>query len=507
MMVVGVLAWGLAGSLPGCAGSPVGVRESLVRASDAGASGVARAEALARADAGAGEDAALRIEVRESARRLAWDRAAPGEVRVRALERLLADEDPSVRDEARLMGRLRLATETRRAVVEFLANRAARDGWAEYVPALVRSLANPWREVDDASRPEKRALEALNPGRSLESTLFFVFDHPPEEGTTRGVDWGERTQAGAWDVLDRLDPNGVKRREFLERGGESGASRALASCLNDLRAWPRTGEELRWALALSRAEHVTWWGEARRAASQGLAPGQVHRVAHAEPMRWAMAHRPGWLQASREDLLSLLGSRLAGRRVYPRRSEDAVVDERLEAGAGRLSKSDLLALLVIDEALGDPLVMGDLLEQARLDRDDASTEYGGVLRSAADGGLGARFFAKAYPPRPAQRQGDERFIASEEMIRGSDLALAHYHFHVQKDRNESFAGPSRGDLEYAARLGRICVMVTSVGAGVFDVDVYTPEGVVVDLGEIPRPQGAFGGQSGMGGGNKADGGR
>lgn len=80
-----------------------------------------------------------------------------------------------------------------------------------------------------------------------------------------------------------------------------------------------------------------------------------------------------------------------------------------------------------------------------------------------------------------------KFIASEDLIASSDLALSHYHFHVQKVQNREYAGPSEGDLDYAARLGRVCVVLTSLSEGVLNADAYFPGGYVIDLGEIARP--------------------
>ena len=73
------------------------------------------------------------------------------------------------------------------------------------------------------------------------------------------------------------------------------------------------------------------------------------------------------------------------------------------------------------------------------------------------------------------------------MIEQGDRSLAHYHFHAQEPRNSSYAGPSPADLAYAARLGRTCLVFTSVGSDTLNADLYQPDGVVLDLGELRRP--------------------
>lgn len=105
-----------------------------------------------------------------------------------------------------------------------------------------------------------------------------------------------------------------------------------------------------------------------------------------------------------------------------------------------------------------------------------------LVRGAAS--FGSEATAVLYAPRPGQRMGDERFVASDDMLAASDCAIAHYHFHAQRVRNKEYAGPSGGDLQYAARYGRSCLVLTSVGEGVLGVDYYQPNGVVIDLGEI-----------------------
>ena len=82
------------------------------------------------------------------------------------------------------------------------------------------------------------------------------------------------------------------------------------------------------------------------------------------------------------------------------------------------------------------------------------------------------------------REGDTSFVASPELLEEPTTALPHYHFHVQRVRNTQFAGPSEGDLNYASLYGRTCLVITSVGDGVMNVDVYFPSGAVSDLGVI-----------------------
>jgi hypothetical protein len=142
--------------------------------------------------------------------------------------------------------------------------------------------------------------------------------------------------------------------------------------------------------------------------------------------------------------------------------------------------------MAVSEAIREPRVIEALFEQADSDTADTTTEYGGVLRLASTRTSRGMFAAVSYPPRPATRAGDTSFVASRELLEDSATSLAHYHFHAQRTRNTQFAGPSEGDLLYASRYGRTCVVFTTVAEGVMNADVYFPSGAVVDLGVIKR---------------------
>lgn len=145
-----------------------------------------------------------------------------------------------------------------------------------------------------------------------------------------------------------------------------------------------------------------------------------------------------------------------------------------------MSGADVLSLLVLDETLrGTSDLVSDLSQQALRDREDTTSEYGGNLLVE-----GSMLKARLHPPRATQRTSDNRFVASDEMIQQGWRALAQYHFHAQEIKNTQYAGPSEGDLEYARISGRLCVVFTSVGEGVFNVDVYFGNGIGADLGEI-----------------------
>ncbi|MCW5777026.1 MAG: hypothetical protein KIS87_11355 [Phycisphaeraceae bacterium] len=457
----------------------------------------ARVEAVGPAWEASGRNAVDRNVTREAFKAIAWSGSEPRDVRMAALRAVLSDAENEA--DSRQLVSLMLPHEPDREVVALLGTVAARSGWTDATSALVRSLSRPMLSVKDNERAEWRAIEALHPGRPVEEVVLGVFLDPRTDPGPGDVRYDERVRASAWDLLGRLDPTGVRRAEMLgtmDTSGVSGESRAavedIRAAFRDLAAAPVTGEELKWLRSLrdgSKRENAAWWSEATRAISsldaerrRGLG------LRHAEPIRWATANRPEWIAAGRGELLSEVRSRLADRRHYRRVKDDTDFTkphpDRLADWEERLTWADLLTILVIYDALADERVCRELFRQADLDRDDGTTEYGGIVEAE-----GQRVRAVLFVPRASQRRHDREFVASQDMIDASDRALAHYHFHAQKARNREFAGPSMPDLVTAARLGRTSLVFTSIDRDLLNADLYQPDGVLIDLGEVRRPRG------------------
>lgn len=485
-----VLAAGLAVILPGCGGgapvatTPLGnVRNREMEAQE-------RAAQIPVARASVGESADGKKAWVAAMRDVVWETREAPNLRVAAFQALVNDADPAIVEEGRSMGRLLLPREASRIVVVDLSRTAAQKGWTDYIPALIRSYSRPMpQKIDEQDRAERLAIRDLSGGRPVEEVVFEVFMNPPELAPTYGLDWSQRFRTDAWDLLARLDGEGTMRLRLLEKaGGAAGDEvvQTIRASVRELRAIPVTGEELAWALRLrdpKNAANAAWWSEASAAIAR-VPDGGPMQMRHAEPVRWAARFRPDWIGRSREQLLADVRAALAERDLTPRSAEQArdIVPETVDHWAGTLRWGDLLTVLVLLEQVQRPVTVSAWYEQSKMDRRDTTTEYGGVLTARA---LDQEWTVPVlFPPRPGQREGDNKFIASDDMIRSSDRALAHYHFHAQEERNAGYAGPSPGDLMYAARQGRNCLVLTSLGEGEMGVDYYQPDGVVVDLGRI-----------------------
>lgn len=446
-------------------------------------------------------------ETRQAMKDLAWSQSTPLPVRQRLVTRLMEDSTPEGSEDSRRLAGLMLPRETERSIVAILASAVGRNAWADLTPALVRSYARPIPEVEDSIRTERAALRELHPGRPVEEVVFDVFLDPGEGPGRDGYRWAERARADAWELLSRLDPNGAARTTLLttslSSGGLSDEAGSLVAdlrrCLHDMGTIPRTAMELEWMQSLQHASdkeqrdlNTQWWAQtSSHVASLSGERRNALELRHLEAIRWAGQNNRAWLDASREQLLGELDARLGHRETF-RRTNELGVDRGVGAYRYRdwrrqLDWGDALTILVIDEALQSTEVRARLFQYAKADRDDKKTEYGGSLESrdlATGSSDGFRLIL--FRPRARDRRDDQRFVASDDMIRYSDRAIAHYHMHVQKARNGKYAGPSGEDLRYSARSGRTCLVFTSLGADRMNVDVFAPDGTLIDLGEITR---------------------
>jgi hypothetical protein len=420
----------------------------------------------------------------------AWARARFYEVRVAAIEELLADE-PNLTD-TRNMIRLMLPTETQWNVIDLLARTAADRGWRDLTTALVRCWSRPVVEPPDDQRPERFALERLHPGRPTEEVIFAVFASDPSLGPeSRGIaDSREREQQDAWALLRRLDITGERTIALLSQPAAPGEDETLATlrlAARELRVIPETPEQVAWLTRLRADSHADLW-RACAAAVASLTDDQRTRleIRHLPGLRWAAAHRPEWLNADRASLLASLDETLKPRKRHVRPSSATAhrrAPESLRTWRDRMSWADALLGSIAADVILDPALVRILFDQAEADRADTSTEHGGVIDGSPTG-----FAARLFPPRPAQRAGDRRFIASIEMIEQGVDSIFHYHLHCTSRDNADYAGPSDDDIAYAKRQGRSCLVFTFVGQDSLNADYYQPDGATIDLGTMKRPE-------------------
>lgn len=436
-----------------------------------------RIAAITTLQAAVGSGATPAETARAALKRAAWSwhQGTPSQVRIAAIDALLADE--ANLDDTHNMLRLMTPTEQQREVLEHVCQVATARAWGDMTPAIVRSWSRPVPGWEDLSRPEAQALLALWPGQDHDATLFSVF------AGSDGAD--DKARSAAWAMLTRLDASGERTRALVRQAGSrldastDPIAGAIARAWREMQIVPVTPEQLAWTQRLLEPQHDAH-RQAIIAATALLPPERRERLElrHGPLMVWAHAQDATLIDAPLEALvehalLSLQGSRSYGPGARARAQDLA-----------RADWSEVLTALAAVQATRDPDLGRALFQQADADQLDTSTEHGGVIEAASDGG----WQAIAFPPRPTERFGDRQFVASEDMIRRGDTALFHYHFHVQSHANRNYAVPSGGDYDTARRLGRASLVFTFVDRDHMNVDLYFPSGVLIDLGAIERPQ-------------------
>jgi hypothetical protein len=341
---------------------------------------------------------------------IVWETGQTDQARVAAMKQLLNDPDPSVAADARQLGKLILPPEQSRAMVALLSATAGDRGWNEYGPALVRAYARPVKGVKDEERTERVALTALAEGKELTDVIFGIFLDPGEESGITSIkgtrlDARQRVRSDAWDLLARLDKHGDRRAQLL---GHSLANApndpilaALAAGHDELRVIPLAGEELFWLCAMrdfTKQGRKAWWDACKQAIAQ-TPQGETIRLRHLEAIRWATAHRSAWLSQSQDALIAELRQRLKGRETAARSWGNGSPTYRERLDDARLSWADALTALVLDEAIrsqGPPAVAERLVQYASQDRQDPTSEYGGLIVLREDDRCAD---ALLYPPQ------------------------------------------------------------------------------------------------------------
>ncbi|MBN1765333.1 MAG: hypothetical protein JW860_08765 [Sedimentisphaerales bacterium] len=183
---------------------------------------------------------------------------------------------------------------------------------------------------------------------------------------------------------------------------------------------------------------------------------------------------------SREDIIILINGYLSGRE-HTRRppSYKGAADDYQEDFTGQsqqLSYTDLIKTELLLRTLTQPDTMQHIWNLLEQDTSDTGTEVGGLCFLDNQ-----RVIFKPFSP--GRRQGQNQYVASEDMIHAAVMSLAQWHCHTDKWRNKELAGPGTDDMKYARWHNCPVVILTKVNDRIFNVDYLSPEGIVIDLGD------------------------
>ncbi len=355
--------------------------------------------------------------------------------------------------------------------------------WVDLTPALVSSWSRPASmESDELKRPEYLALAKLHGPDRVTDLVFETFL------ASRSVaEQGLRTRC--WTLLNRLGQR--DRLVALVNSADIPADDVflldLQAASRDLGLVPHNREEILWLRKLRQPEHASFWSQSREATSS-LDPAMRAQleIRDLPVVVSAYLHQPELLSQSTDELYRRVESALKGRKHYAQQSNfegfSGFDSERLYTHRNKYTWGDLAAILIALRAMDVPEVVEHLFDYADRDRADETTEYGGVIA------LDERNRFEVQEFEPVIREHDQKFIASQKMLDSAYTAIFHFHFHVQKPRNDRYAGPGYGDMNYADNTRANCLVFTSVGSREMNVDYYRHGRVVVDLGTIVRSE-------------------
>jgi len=352
-------------------------------------------------------------------------------------------------------------------------------GIEELVPTLIRAWANPAVGFNTKERPERIALGRLVGEERVSETLLRTMR--------------EANPATAMNLRLRC-------WELLMKGGDSARLRALLSdaeavrgdamladlarVATELGVLPTTREELLWARELCRPERGAFFAEARDALAKMPAARREAVEIRSLPTAVAAAkRRPALLTDDDAALYAEIERRTKDRR---RLSPDFTgfgggFSENLVEQRERATWSDLAAMALLLDLVEDRALLRHVFEQADRDREDRSTEFGGVIALDAEG----RGELLEFPPR--MKAGDLRFESPQALFDALYTGLFHFHNHAQKYENADYAGPHMGDFTFADSTRCNGVVFTFVSVDEVDVDFYRHGRFVVDLGVVRRP--------------------
>jgi hypothetical protein len=412
-----------------------------------------------------------------------------------ALRRMVAADGYAI--DARVRAFELLYDTNQKALVEALENSLPRMGdvaWRErvcgliaekklaaLVPTLIRAWANPATGFESRERPERLALAAIVGDGEVSATLLKTMREadPVTSANLRTRCWELLMKSGDSARLRALlaDPATVKGDAMLSD---------LARVANDLGVLPTTREEVLWARKLCEPSRAAFFDDARSAlAAMPAARRESVEIRSLPVAVGAKRLRPGILSADDAALAAEIESRTKGRR---RASPDFTgfgegFTENLYQQRERATWSDLAAMVMAIDLLEDPALRRHLFEQADRDREDRTTEYGGVVNLDAKG----RGELLEFPPRA--KQGDLRYESPQALFDALYTGLFHYHNHAQSYEGSQYAGPHTGDFAFADSTRCNGLVFTFLSADLIGVDFYRYDRFVVDLGAVERPEG------------------
>ena len=394
---------------------------------------------------------------------LAWNDGHPLEMRKRAVQRLVEIDEKAFVEASKDL----IAVVDQWPMIEYLFELAESKNWEDYTIVAAHSWSRKSTLYSDQQRPERKFIEVMHPDLDVVDVLAKIYT-----GQYEGA--SERHQIAAWLVLSRL----LTHDELLQINEQYELKSVVARDIQYLSKWlaklPDTREGILWTMYLLSEESGIGQDEFELLDGAGECLDSM-QVRHLPVVLHCLVGK----ENIGKDFGSEIEDYLALQKTYPRIDHAHMLAESYAKQNGELTKSDRLVISQIVKAVQLSTVKRELFRQADLDKNDKTTEYGGVLKFDGDG-----YEAKLF--KPDIKAHDGKFYSTNSLIKSMYTGLSHYHFHVQDYENGEFAGPGGGDLKFADRLGTHALVFTFIDKNTLNVDYLQPGGIVIDLGTISR---------------------
>ncbi len=410
---------------------------------------------------------------------LTWIKGVEDHERIYAFEQLEKYDGPNFRKKIALQVPAMVDWVTISAVFDM----AVRNGWTEFTPVVVQQYARIGRGVEITQRPEREYLKKLNPGKSPEEVIWDVF-------TNAGKEWNSAQQVAAWELLCKL----YSRKDLMARLAGVTPKSALVGDLKaaagELGTVPVNREGVLWLM--DWRGNAAFWSQAK-AACQTLRAEQKEGLELRHVPVFIRAAKSASFGMSKAELYAKVNGMIPAAGHYTVSpsydGQPADYPQKLSEYAKQLSWGDLYVIYVALSVLqNQPELSAQVFDLIDKDVADTTTEYGGVVVWKESNAL---LPIEKQPMEiryvsPARRDHDRKYVSSDELVKQAYTGFAHFHLHAQYYENVDWAGPGRGDLEFADRLGFNCLLFTSIKKGLFNADFYQAGRVVVDLGSVGR---------------------
>ncbi len=151
---------------------------------------------------------------------------------------------------------------------------------------------------------------------------------------------------------------------------------------------------------------------------------------------------------------------------------DGFYSETFDDQAHQLSTIDLVTIKTILDQLQNQDVLSHIGLQLNNDLNDLKGEHGGFIRFNSSN--------KMILTDCSIQEGNNTTTNLDDSYIGRNYSLVAWHMHAIPNTPPIFAGPSNiyGDMEISIK----DVVITSIGPNEFNIDYYTSEGVVIDMG-------------------------